>query len=139
MDISIFTDKSNIPTPEELEKAIGSTIHIWNEIVDYAHKKYPKAIDEWNYPGKNYGWSFRVKDKKRTIVYLLPREGYFKVAFMFGQKAFDTIMASDIDSSIKKELADAKVYVEGRGIRIDVKDDAVFKDIKKLIDIKVEN
>ena len=58
---------------------------------------------------------------------------------MFGQKAFDTIMASDIDSSIKKELADAKVYVEGRGIRIDVKDDAVFKDIKKLIDIKVEN
>jgi len=34
MDISIFTDKSNIPTPEELEKAIGSTIHIWNEIAD---------------------------------------------------------------------------------------------------------
>lgn len=39
----------------------------------------------------------------------------------------------------KKKLADTKVYVEGRGIRIDVKDDAIFKDIKKLIDIKVEN
>ncbi len=72
-------------------------------------------------------------------MYLLPREGYFKVAFVFGQKAFDAIMASDIDSAIKKELADAKVYVEGRGIRIDVKDDVVLKDIKKLIDIKVEN
>lgn len=139
MDISIFTDKSNIPTPEELEKAIESTIHNWNEIADYAHKKRPKAIDEWNYPSKNYGWSFSVKDKKQTIVYLLPREGYFKMAFMFRQKAYDTIMASDIDSAIKKELADAKVYVEGRGIRIEVKDDVVLKDIKKLIDIKVEN
>lgn len=139
MDISIFTDKSKVPTPEELEKAIDSTTQIWHEIEVYAHKKYPKATDEWNYPGKNYGWSFRVKDKKRAIVYLLPREGYFKVAFMFGQKAFDIIMASDIDSAIKKELANAKVYVEGRGIRIDVKDVSIIKDVRKLIDIKVEN
>ena len=28
---------------------------------------YPKAIEEWNYPTKN-GWSFRIKDKKRTRI-----------------------------------------------------------------------
>lgn len=38
MDISIFTDKANIPTPEELQKAVGSTLHLWLDIADYAHK-----------------------------------------------------------------------------------------------------
>jgi len=43
MDISVFTDKANIPTPEELQKAIGSTLHLWLDIADYAHKKHPKS------------------------------------------------------------------------------------------------
>lgn len=70
-------------------------------------------------------------------MYLLPREGYFKVAFMFGPKVFDTIMTGDIDSAIKKGLTDAKVYVEVRGLRIDVQDISTVTDIKKLIDIKL--
>jgi len=53
------------------------------------------------------------------------------VAFVFEQKAFDIIMASDIDSAIKKKLANAKIYVEGRGIKIDVKDVSIIKDVKK--------
>lgn len=56
---------------------------------------------------------------------------------MFGTKTFDTIMTGDIDSAIKKGLTDAKVYVEVRGLRIDVQDISTVTDIKKLIDIKL--
>lgn len=139
MDISIFVDKNKIPTLEELNVAIGAKYSLWAEIVNYVHVKYPSAIDEWSYSGKNYGWSFRVKDKKRVIVYLLPRQGFFKVAFMFGQKAYDSIMSSDIDGLIKQELSEARVYMEGRGIRIDVNDNSTLVDIKKLIDIKINS
>ena len=94
---------------------------------------------DWNYPGKNYGWSYRIKDKKRAIIYLLPRAGYFKATFVFGQEALDCIMLSDISSEIKDELNRAKKYAEGRGIRIDIKNDTNLPDIKKLIEIKLEH
>ena len=137
METSIFLNKDSIPSTIELTNALGDTYHLWHFIEEYVHIQYPKSIVEWNCT-KN-GWSFRIKDKKRTIIYLLPREKYFKVAFVFGQKAADVIMKSEIAAEIKKELDAARVYAEGRGIRIDIKNDQIVNDVKKLITIKLGN
>lgn len=137
MDKSIFEDKSAIPTDQDLKNALGGTFPLWNEIRDYVIQKYPGAVEDWNCPGKNYGWSFRIKDKKRAIIYLLPRDGHFKAAFVFGENAAAELLKSDISSKIKKELEAARVYAEGRGIRVEIKDGRIAKDIKKLIDIKL--
>ena len=137
MDISIFTDKNSIPDSSDLINSLGDTYNLWQLIKEYVHLKYPTALDEWNYSGEKYGWSFRIKDKKRAIIYLLPRNKYFKVAFVFGQKAMDLIMKSQISDAIKNELQAAKVYAEGRGIRIDVNDEGIINDVKELIDIKL--
>jgi len=139
MDISIFTDKKNTPNNNDLIVTLGNTCSIWDKIVEYVHNKYPDAKDEWNYSGDKYGWSFRIKDKKRAIIYLLPRDNFFKVALVFGQKATDKIMNSEISNDLKEELNAAKVYAEGRGIRIDVKDENLLKDIQFLIDVKMAN
>lgn len=88
---------------------------------------------------EKYGWSYRIKDKRRAIIYFLPRDKFFKVAFVFGQKATDIIMASDIDDDIKAELLQARKYAEGRGIRIEIKNELIISDIKKLIEIKLAN
>jgi hypothetical protein len=48
-------------------------------------------------------------------------------------------MESTISTSIKEELQAAKVYAEGRGIRIDVKDKHLISDVKELINIKLES
>ena len=137
MDRSIFADESQRPSEGDLVDALGYNIKYWTEIKDYVCLKYPKAFKEWNFPGQKYGWSFRIKDKKRAIIYLLPRDRYFKVAFVFGQKATDEIMNSNIASEIKDILESARVYAEGRGIRIDVTDNNVIEEIKKLVDIKL--
>ncbi|MUP38010.1 DUF3788 domain-containing protein [Labilibaculum euxinus] len=139
MDISIFTDKTAEPTQKDLQEQLASIYPLWEQIAESVRKKYPKPKEEWNYPGKNYGWSFRLKDKKRAVIYLLPRQGYFKVAFVFGQKATDQIMACDIDASIKEDLAGAKKYAEGRGLSIEVHNAKPINDIEKLIDIKIAN
>jgi hypothetical protein len=130
-------DKAVLPDDEGLKQALGATFNLWQEIIDFVYRKCPKVMTEWNYPGKNYGWSFRLKDKKRVIIYLLPRDGFFKVAFVFGQKACDTIMTAGISDQIKSDLSVARVYAEGRGIRIDVTGNSVIADIKKLIEIKL--
>jgi hypothetical protein len=137
MDSSVFPLKEIVPGDQDLLRELKESYNLWNSIRDYVQKTAPYSAEEWKYSGKKFGWSFRVTDKKRVIVYLLPREAYFKVAFVFGQKATDTILNSTISDTIKNELLEAKVYAEGRGIRIDVRDPGVLEDIKRLIDIKL--
>ena len=135
-DISIFTNKELTPTERDLADNLGSTYQIWKQINKLVLQKEPFAKGEWNYPGKKYGWSFRIKDKKRAIIYLLPRDRYFKVAFVFGDKAVTEIIQSNIPDDIKEKITSAKKYAEGRGIRIEVKNDSILPDVEKLIDIK---
>lgn len=135
---SIFTDKKKEPTEADLKKALGDTYIYWKQLADFTNKSFP-AINTWHYSSDKYGWSFRISDKKRVLIYLLPRDKFFKVAFVFGQKATDEILNSKISDDIKNELKSAKVYAEGRGIRIEVKNKMVINDIKKLITIKSAN
>lgn len=137
MDISIFTDKAKKPDISDLMQSLAETFPLWLKIREFVLEKYPTGLEEWNFPGVKYGWSFRIKDKKRAIVYFLPRDGFFKVAFVFGTKAMNEILASDISEIIKTDLQKARVYAEGRGIQVEVNDDSTLNDITKLIEIKL--
>lgn len=137
MEINPFPHKNQKPTENEIKLTVGENYRLWNEIREFVYQQYPDATEEWNFPGKKYGWSFRIKDKKRAIIYFLPFAGFFKV-FVFGQKATDSVYSSPVNEKIKNELKNARVYAEGRGIRIDVKDATVKEDIKKLIEIKLK-
>lgn len=136
--VSVFTDKNITPTQSDLDLALGDNYVHWKTIQEYAKTLYDNAFVEWNYSGIKYGWSFRIKDKKRVIVYLLPRNKFFKVALVFGEKAYKEILEAPINEFIKNELKNAKPYAEGRGIRIEIKDDSMLTDIKKLIEIKIK-
>ncbi|MEK8180887.1 DUF3788 family protein [Flavobacterium buctense] len=136
---SIFTNKTEIPTAAQLQEALGDTYVYWQTFAEYTKKLYPEATEEWSFTSEKFGWSFRIKDKKRVIIYLLPRDQFFKVAFVFGQKATDAIIASTIAELIKTELQAAKVYAEGRGIRIEIKDETLVNDLLKLIEIKTKH
>ncbi len=137
MEPSIFTDKAIVPNDVMLQEALGELYLSWRDIKNYVINAYPKAISEWNSPGQKYGWSYRIKDKKRAIIYLLPRDKYFLSAFVFGEKATLAALGSDIDKNIKTEIESARVYAEGRGFRIEVRNESILHDIKKLIDIKL--
>lgn len=129
-------EKSNLPDDNDVKSAIGDNFNIWQKIKDYVYQEYPAGKEEWNFPGKKYGWSFRIKDKKRAILYFLPRDGYFKVGFVFGQKACDYIAESDINKQIITNLMNAKKYAEGRGVIFEADSDSL-SDIKKLIKVKL--
>ena len=134
---SFFADKAKQPTETELKKALNKNFDAWITLAEFTKKLYPKATEEWKFSGEKYGWNFRINDKKRTLVYLLPRDGFFKAAFVFGQKATDVILESNVSHNIKEELKAAKVYAEGRGIRIEVKNKKILNDLKKLVTIKI--
>lgn len=136
---SIFTDKSVAPTTADLENNLGTTFQLWSDIEAFTKINYPNAMSKWHFSGEKFGWSYRIEDHKRVLIYLLPRAQYFKVAFVFGEKAVNQILQSNISATIKMELQNAKKYAEGKGIRIDVNDETILSDVQKLIVYKIEN
>jgi hypothetical protein len=139
MEQRIFEDLSVKPDDQELSVAYGEKYALWKEIRDFAFERYPKATEEWFTSGKKYGWSFRIKDKKRAIIYFIPYDHFFKVAFVYGEKATREALNSSISAEIKTIIDTATVYAEGRGFRINVSDPTIIEDIKKLIAIKLSN
>lgn len=93
---SVFIQKGMKPTKEDLKKELGDTFELWTTLAEFTKKAIPDSFEEWKYSSEKYGWSFRISDKKRVLIYLLPRDNYFKVAFVFGQKATDKILDSNI-------------------------------------------
>jgi hypothetical protein len=139
MALSIFEDKSRILGNDDLLAVLKDTYDIWNDIKKFVHQQYPEVIEEWNHSGKNYGWGFRLRDKKRVIVYMIPCSGFFKVGLVYGENATKAALDSTISKEIKSIIENAKVYGEGRGFRIDITSKDLLEDIKKLITIKLSN
>ena len=96
METSYFTDLNVKPQTADLYESLGILYDLWVELRDFVFEKYPKALEEWHISVKKYGWSYRIKDKKRAIVYLSPQKDHFRLTMVFGQKATDKILETGI-------------------------------------------
>lgn len=139
MDTPVFADKNTVPTGEMLAPVLGATFQFWNEIRTYLTTEFADLGEDWKCYGKKYGWQLKMLKKKRNLIFLIPKEGFFNAVFIFGDKAVEEIQQSDVPEAIKTELANAKKYMEGRGIKLDVKSADDVAVVKKLITIKVNN
>jgi hypothetical protein len=136
---SFFLEKNVQPTLDDVSHVVPNFTD-WKYLMDCVYKHYPKASEEWKIPMKSFGWGFRLRDKKRNIIYLTPHNDRFTVSFMFGQAATDDILAHpDIPYEWKKLLIEAKVYVEGRGLSIEVTNSEFLSAIEELIKIKIKH
>jgi hypothetical protein len=138
MSENIFNDKNVKPDDKLLAEKMGATYKYWSEIKEHIKEQYGNTIEEWKFYGKKYGWQLKTLIKKRNLFFLIPYESYFKLVFVFGDKAVDEIEKSEISDNLKKNVLNAKKYGEGRGLPIEVRDGKYIADIKKLIDIKMK-
>jgi hypothetical protein len=138
MALSIFEDKTMQPTTEMIEQALSERYSDWQNIIDFVLKHHKGAEEVWNY-GKSFGWSLRIKDSKRVIVYMTPGDKKFLVSMVFGKKATEEAFAANISAKIISIIDSAKVYAEGRGFRIEIEGPEFLPDIIKLIEIKLRN
>jgi len=134
-----FYDKTQKPTDEELEEALGPAIGLWHELRKSIAREFPPLAEEWVYGGKNYGWSLRLKQKKRAILYMKPLAGHFLACFALGEKAVQVAHRSDLAVSVLKLIDKAPKYAEGRGVRIEVKAAKDVRGAVKLARVKMAN
>jgi len=94
---------------------------------------------EWKSSGMKYGWSLRLKQKKKNIVYLSPCAGCFRVAFVLGDRAVEAARNSGLSKTTVQVLDEAPHYPEGTGVRLMVKSAKDLADIRKLALVKLAN
>ena len=74
--------------------------------------------------------------KKRTLLYLTPEKEKVTAAIVLGERAYGIAMTSSLPAAIKKLLAEATPYAEGRGIRFSVSSPHDMSTIRQLVKIK---
>ena len=85
MSPNAFIGRTKPPTDEELSTELGAARALWDELIT----ELALPIQEWNSYSPKAGWSLKLKLKKRTILYLAPCHGKFRVAFVLGAKAVE--------------------------------------------------
>ena len=85
------------------------------------------------------GWSFRLQKKKRNLVHLGPRTGWFLASFILGKKAIAAAHKEKLPVRILKVLDEAKRYPEGTAVRIEVHGASDVRVVKTLAKLKFEN
>jgi hypothetical protein len=114
-------DKSKLPTDGDLAKALGEAYSLWTELIQRIQGLEPSIREEWTYSGKKYGWSLRLAHKKRPIVRMKAQEGYLSAGVLFGMKAYDVALVSDLPPQTIIALQNAVSFPEGHGIVMDVR------------------
>jgi hypothetical protein len=139
MTPNAFVGKTRKPTDAELGAALGSVKAIWDQLLADVAQECEANIHEWKSYSPKWGWSLRAMRKKRTIIWLSPREGCFDVLFILGGKAMQAARQGKWPKHIIKVMDEAPKYPEGTGIRLEVKSSRDIATLKKLAAIKLAN
>ena len=138
MAFSVFGDKAMIPSDVILAAVLTDFFPVWEALLGEIKRKYEGATCEWKYYGKAAGWSYQVKLKKRTLIYLTPTGRFFRARIVLGEAAAAKVARSDLPEEIKATINAATPYIEGRGIDIDIHDLELLDTVMKLLKIKLE-
>jgi hypothetical protein len=139
MALSAFDDKAAAPGGDELTKTLGRTGRLWDELVTTLASEFEPLDETWTYSGKSWGWSLRLKRKKRTVLYLTPCRGHFLAGFALGEKAVQAAHDGGLPAETLRTIDTATKYAEGRAVRIEVRNKKDVGVVEKLAAIKMAN
>lgn len=137
--LSAFDDRSKRPAASDLEASLGRTTAHWDDLIAHLAATYTPLDQSWNFAGPKWGWSLRLKQRKRTILYMTPLEGHFLVGFALGEKAVEAAHRSDLPDAVLAVIDEARRYVEGRAVRIEVRTRKDLESTKSLAAVKMES
>jgi hypothetical protein len=121
MTLSAFGDKTRPPQEDEVVEVLGRSQAAWRCLREDLAKAYPPLVEEWIYPSRKWGWTLRLKRKKRAIVYLTPHERYFVAGTALGERAVAAALTSDLPDEVRGFIENAQRFAEGRAFRVEVR------------------
>jgi hypothetical protein len=130
-----FHDPSGPPADRELASALGGADPLWHRFTRDVRVSCGPLVDEWSF-SKAFGWTLRLKQPTRVLVYLTPSRSHFLASFALGEKACTALRDADVPSAMLAIIAAAPKYAEGRGVRIPVRTKADLDGVLVIAGIK---
>ena len=133
MAASIFGEKAVVPNEEALNSVLKDSKILWDKMIVFSG-----GIGEWKFYSKAAGWTYQIKKNKRALFYMMPKDGWFQLTFVYGERAVEAAKSADLPEQTLSDLLQAKAYVEGCSIAINVNSDVDMGTAQKLLQLKIE-
>ena len=129
---SVFGEKSSMPTEEALIMALKGSEIRWDKMLELCG-----GVGEWKFYSKAAGWTYPVKKGKRTLFYMMPKDGWFKLFFVYGGRAVEAAQTANLPEKVLEDLLQATAYAEGRTLGVDINSDEDIDIAQKLLQLKL--
>ncbi len=129
--------KSKSNPDAQLPLALGPSLHFWSDLVDAISTEFSPVTRLWKPTRLEFGWVCLLKQKDRTLVYLIPGQQQFEASIVLGNRAASLALAGELSAQTKKLISEARVYAEGRGVRFFVRSSADVLTVLKLVRFKL--
>ncbi len=134
-----FIGRTAKPTDADLAGALGSTKPLWDGLIEEMADRHEVGLQEWSSYSPKAGWALRLKRAKRTILWMAPCEGSFRVSFILGEKAMLAARQSGLSARLLRIIDEAPKYPEGTGVRLDIHGPRDLAAVRKLAALKMAN
>lgn len=104
MSENIFKIKDEPPDETGIKKIIKEKYLLIDAIRQFIREDIGETNEEWKFYGIKNGWVLKTFLIKRNLFFTSIHDGYFKISFVFGDKAMNSIMESKVTDKTKKSL-----------------------------------
>jgi hypothetical protein len=139
MSPSAFLDRGAPPSERSLEAVLGKGNGLWVQLRADLSSELTPLQEKWSFSGKSHGWILQLRHKKRTVLYMVPCPGYFVASFALGESACLATEGSGLPPQVLEIIQNAPKYVEGRGVRLEVRGRKDLANVEQLASIKMAN
>jgi hypothetical protein len=119
--LGAFDDADAPPTERTLAAVLRRAHGSWELLRRTLQAAHGPLAEQWQFAGKAFGWSLRLRQGKRVLVYMLPCPSFFLASFALGEKACRAARSAGLPEPLLAVLDAAPKYAEGRGVRIPVR------------------
>ena len=121
------------PTTRELTTLLGKSYDAFRALT----QRGAGVTSEWKRYSKKSPWVLKVSQGDRTLLYATPTVDAFEATVVLGERASKAALAGRVAKKLHPSIRAARLYVEGRPVRIVVKGHADLAGVEQLVAVKL--
>ncbi len=135
MSVGCFLDKNHMPSPEDVQAALGAQYGLWIKLLSFMEVNYQIPID-FSYGGKKYGWNLWYRKGGKSLASLYPQDQHFIAQVVLGKAEVEKAMQLDLGEKVGGLLKETPSLHDGKWLFIPVRAETDEQDVEQLILVK---
>ena len=136
MTVGSLLDKTQQPTPQDIQKTLGAAWPLWEDLTRFLAEAYPEIPPDLSYGGKKYGWNLWYRKSGKSLLSLYPQEGYCVAQIVLGNVQVEQALQLELGEAVGRLLRETPQFHDGRWLFIPVRTERDAEDVKQLLQVK---